>query len=51
LKQAEVEAGEHAKTAGALPDTLSVVEREEIPLAYDPNQSTRVKIKVVGELA
>lgn len=51
LADAEHEAKGKAVVAGALPESLSVVEREEIPLAYHPDNANRVKIKVVGELA
>jgi hypothetical protein len=51
LADAEHEAKGKAVVAGALPESLSVVEREEIPLAYHSDNANRVKIKVVGELA
>ncbi|MCY4113318.1 MAG: hydantoinase/oxoprolinase family protein [Chloroflexi bacterium] len=40
-----------AIAAGADPDTLEVVEVEDLPLAYLPGNSRRVRIKVLGEIA
>ena len=50
LARAEEEARQRAITAGAVPETLTLVEREEIPLAYMPLSSARLRIKVVGDL-
>ncbi|MDF8081020.1 hypothetical protein P4755_15375, partial [Listeria monocytogenes] len=41
---------EQARLAGAVPDTIAVVEVEEIPLAYHPGNATRLRVKVVGNL-
>lgn len=38
-----------AAEAGAAPETLSVVDIEELPLAYLPGNSRRVRVRVVGE--
>ena len=40
-----------AVTAGADPDTVEVVEMEEVPLTYLPSNATRVRVKAVGDLA
>ena len=40
-----------AIAAGADPDTLEVVEVEDLPLAYLPGNSRRVRAKVLGEIA
>ena len=39
-----------AERAGAKRATVAVVEREEIPLAYVPGRTVRVRVKVVGDL-
>jgi len=39
-----------AKKAGADPDTIEIVELEDIPLAYHPGNATRIKVKAAGEL-
>ncbi|UQS82160.1 hydantoinase/oxoprolinase family protein [Bombilactobacillus folatiphilus] len=41
-------ATERAVSAGALADTISVVEILETPLSYAPGETTKVKVKVVG---
>lgn len=51
LASARKEAEERAIAAGARPDTLEVVEQEEVPLTYLPSNATRIRIKVVGDLA
>ncbi|MCY4110780.1 MAG: hydantoinase/oxoprolinase family protein [Chloroflexi bacterium] len=40
-----------AIAAGADPDTLEVVEVEDLPLAYLPGNSRRVRAKVLGDIA
>jgi N-methylhydantoinase A/oxoprolinase/acetone carboxylase beta subunit len=50
LASAEQEARDKAIQAGAVADTLTVTEREDIPLAYLRGNATRVRVKVVGEL-
>ena len=37
-----------AKEAGADPDTLDVVDVEDLPLAYLPGDPRRVRVRVVG---
>jgi N-methylhydantoinase A/oxoprolinase/acetone carboxylase beta subunit len=39
-----------AVEAGALPDTVEVVEVDEVPLTYLPGNATRMRVKAVGEL-
>ena len=39
-----------AIAAGADPDTLEVVEVEDLPLAYLPGNSRRVRVKVLGDI-
>jgi N-methylhydantoinase A/oxoprolinase/acetone carboxylase beta subunit len=50
LKDAEEKANEQAALAGAIKETIELVEVEEIPLAYHPDNATRLRIKVVGNL-
>jgi hypothetical protein len=40
-----------ASAAGANPATLEVVEVEDLPLAYLPGNSLRVRVRMVGEVA
>lgn len=51
MDQAVMEAKDRAVAAGADPDTLDVVDVEELPLAYVPGGSVRLRVKVAGELA
>ena len=44
-------AADRAVTAGAARDTLRTVEVEDLPLAYLPGNSLRVRVRVVGEIA
>ncbi|WP_104399223.1 hydantoinase/oxoprolinase N-terminal domain-containing protein [Vibrio penaeicida] len=50
FSQAEREATERAISAGATPESIEVVEKEDVPLAYLPGNATRVRLKVVGDL-
>ncbi len=50
LAEAEAEAREKAIAAGALAETLEVIERDDTPLAYLPGNATRIHVKVVGEM-
>ncbi|BBU57236.1 hydantoinase [Mameliella alba] len=50
LANAEREASDAAISAGARPETLIVIEREDVPLAYLPGNATRIHLKVVGEM-
>ncbi|WP_321341966.1 hydantoinase/oxoprolinase family protein [uncultured Cohaesibacter sp.] len=50
LAQAEEEATQNAIKAGAKADTIEVIEREDVPLAYLPGNATRIHVKVVGEM-
>jgi N-methylhydantoinase A/oxoprolinase/acetone carboxylase beta subunit len=47
---AREEAVGKAVEAGARPDTVEVVEVDEIPLTYLPGNATRMRVKAVGEL-
>jgi N-methylhydantoinase A/oxoprolinase/acetone carboxylase beta subunit len=50
LAQARQIAERRAVAAGAAAETLAVVEREDLPLAYLPGNSLRVRVRVVGDL-
>ncbi|WP_155590734.1 hydantoinase/oxoprolinase N-terminal domain-containing protein [Lysinibacillus cavernae] len=50
LKDAQSKAVKQAILAGALADTIELVEVEETPLAYHPENATRLKVKVVGKM-
>ncbi|WP_239253447.1 hydantoinase/oxoprolinase family protein [Listeria ilorinensis] len=50
LRDAELKARGQATLAGAIEQTIEVVEVEEIPLAYHPDNATRLRVKVVGNL-
>ncbi|WPC72406.1 hydantoinase/oxoprolinase family protein [Vibrio porteresiae] len=50
LNQARAAATEKAIEAGAKADTISLVDQEDIPLAYLPGNATRIRVKVVGDL-
>ena len=36
---------------GAVPESVEIVEVEEIPLSYLPGNATRIRVKAVGTLA
>jgi hypothetical protein len=50
LAAARAEATERAVAAGADPATVTIVEVDEIPLAYLPSNALRVRVKAVGDL-
>jgi N-methylhydantoinase A/oxoprolinase/acetone carboxylase beta subunit len=50
LAQAKEEATNKAVAAGASPDSVTIVDVEEVPLAYLPSNATRIHVKAVGEL-
>jgi N-methylhydantoinase A/oxoprolinase/acetone carboxylase beta subunit len=51
IEEARRLANERAVEAGANPANLSTVEVEDLPIAYLPGHSLRVRIRVVGEIA
>jgi N-methylhydantoinase A/oxoprolinase/acetone carboxylase beta subunit len=51
LAQAKSEATERVLKEGAVPDSVEIVEVEEIPLSYLPGNATRIRVKAVGALA
>lgn len=50
LHQSQESAFSVALQAGADPDSLELIEIEELPLAYLPGNAVRVKAKAVGRL-
>jgi len=50
LDEASQEAKDHAVAAGADPDTVQIVELEEIPLAYLTSPAVRIRAKAAGAL-
>jgi len=51
ISQARRLAEERAVRAGADPESLKVVEVEDLPLAYLPGNSLRTRVRVVGDIA
>jgi len=51
LNMAKSEAMDRAREAGARPETIKVIDIEEVPLAYLPGSATRIRVKAVGDLA
>jgi len=50
LAQARKEATDKAIAAGAKPDSIELLDQEDVPLAYLPGNATRIRLKVVGDL-
>jgi N-methylhydantoinase A/oxoprolinase/acetone carboxylase beta subunit len=50
IAAAEAQAKERAVAAGADPATLQTVDVEDIPIAYLPGNSLRVRVRVAGEM-
>ncbi len=50
LADARSTATQQAIAAGANPDTIEIVEVEEIPLTYLPSNATRIRTKAIGNL-
>ena len=51
LKKARAEAIELAVRSGAVRATVEIIDVEDVPLAYYPGNTNRVKIKAAGDLA
>lgn len=51
MAQARQEASGKAIAAGADEDTITIVDIEEVPLAYLPSNAVRIRVKAVGDLA
>ena len=50
ILQAKQEAKELAVAAGALRETVEIIEVEDVPLAYYQGNTNRVKVKAAGDL-
>lgn len=50
IAQAKKEAIEQAVSAGAVADSIEVIDIEELPLAYVPGGAVRLRVKVAGTL-
>lgn len=50
LDEAKEEASAKAVEAGANPDTVQIVDVEDVPLTYLPGNATRIRVKAVGDL-
>ena len=51
LAAARAAAVEAAVEAGAVRDTVEIIDAEDVPLAYYPGHTNRVKVKAAGDLA
>jgi N-methylhydantoinase A/oxoprolinase/acetone carboxylase beta subunit len=51
LAEVRDEAERTAVAAGADPATLEMIDSEDVPLSYLPGQATRIRVRVVGDLA
>jgi len=51
LAAARAAAVEAAVAAGAVRETVEVVDAEDVPLAYYPGRTNRVKVKAAGDLS
>ncbi len=50
ITAARGEAESRAAAAGATPDSLKMVELEDIPLSYLPGDARRVRVRIVGDI-
>ena len=50
LEKAKQEAIALAVEAGAVESSVEIIEMEDVPLAYYPGNTNRVKIKAAGDL-
>jgi hypothetical protein len=50
LETAKKEAISMAVKAGAIAETVEIIDVEDVPLQYHPGNTCRVKIKAAGEL-
>ena len=51
LEQVKAEASELAVQAGAVRETVEIIDVEDVPLQYYPGNTCRVKVKAAGDLA
>jgi len=50
IAEFKAEAGERAVAAGAVRETLELIDLDETPLAYLPGNNMRIRVRVAGEL-
>lgn len=50
LEEAKAEAAELAVEAGAVRETVEIIDVEDVPLQYYPGNTNRVKVKAAGDL-
>lgn len=50
LAEARKEATDKAIAAGAMPESIELLDQEDVPLAYLPGNATRIRLKVVGSM-
>lgn len=50
LETARKEATDKAIAAGAKPESIELLDQEDVPLAYLPGNATRIRLKVVGDM-
>lgn len=50
LAEARKEATDKAIAAGARPESIELLDQEDVPLAYLPGNATRIRLKVVGDM-
>ena len=50
VEEAKAEAVEMAVEAGAIRETVEIIDMEDVPLQYYPGNTNRVKIKAAGDL-
>ena len=50
LAEALKEATDKAIAAGAKPDSIELLDQEDVPLAYLPGNATRIRLKVIGDM-
>lgn len=50
VAQAKELARQEAVKAGADPDSIEIIDVEDVPLAYLPGNATRIRVKAVGDL-
>ncbi|MEX1148098.1 MAG: hydantoinase/oxoprolinase family protein [Sphingomonadales bacterium] len=51
MAEARADVIEQAVTAGAVPDSVEIVDIEEVPLQYVPGGTVRLRMRAVGDLA
>ena len=51
LEQAKADAVKLAVAAGAIEETVEIIEMEDVPLAYCAGNTSRVRVKAAGDLA